>query len=161
VEETPKAYSQHEMDKFFFNVVRERVALAFELYLKAGHRERELANLEWSDLNLGPEPVVHFRTKQDFRTKTGKSRVVPLEGSLAAKLAERRLKNPTSRYVFGTSKGDPERHFLRIAKGIAKGAGMNPENFLAPEVQRYICHLGPSAGSRHSNCSTLDGSREY
>jgi integrase/recombinase XerD len=129
VEETPEAYSRQEIDKFFFNVVRERDALAFELYLKAGPRERELTHLEWSDLHLGPEPVVHFRTKQDFRTKTGKSRVVPLERSLAAKLAEWRLKNPTSRYVFGAHNGVPERHFLRIAKKIAKRAGMDPENF--------------------------------
>ena len=63
------------MTKFFFVVIKERDALAFEFLLKTGAREREMSHLEWTDLNLGPTPTVKFQTKEGFRTKTGKARV--------------------------------------------------------------------------------------
>jgi integrase/recombinase XerD len=129
VEETPEAYTPEEMTRFFFNVVNERDSLAFEFLLKTGAREREMTELEWDDLILGPTPVVKYRTKEGFRTKTGKSRVVPLESSLAVKLAEWRVKNPTTRLVFPTDEGKVEGHFLRICKAVAKRAGMDEKNF--------------------------------
>ena len=97
VDETPVCYSENETTKFFFNIVNERDALAFELFLKSGPREQELANLEWTDLVLGPNPVVKYQTKNGFRTKTGKSRTIPLEGGLAQKLTAWHEKNPTAR----------------------------------------------------------------
>jgi integrase len=109
---TPECYSETEMTKFFFNIVKERDSLAFEMFLKTGPRERELTNLEWTDLVLGPNPVVKFQTKEGFRAKTGKSRTVPLEAGLAIKLAEWRVKNPKTRVVFGTDKDAVEGHFL-------------------------------------------------
>ncbi len=128
VEETPECYSESEMTKFFFNVVNERDSLAFEFLLKTGAREREMTYLEWTDLSLGPDPVVKFQTKEGFRTKTGKSRTVPLESGLAAKLAEWHVKNPKSRLVFATD-DKVEGHYLRICKAIAKRAGMDEKNF--------------------------------
>jgi integrase len=129
VEETPECYSESEMTKFFFACLDERDFLAFELFLKTGPRERELTNLEWDDLVLGPNPIVKYRTKEGFRTKTGKSRVVPLESSLAVKLAEWRVKNHTTRLVFPTDEGKVEGHFLRVCKAVAKRAGMDEKNF--------------------------------
>ena len=85
-----------------FCVADERDALAFELFLKSGPREQELATLEWTDLNLGDTPWVAYQCKKGFRTKTGKSRRVPLERALADKLAAWRDKNPSTRYFFGT-----------------------------------------------------------
>ena len=128
VDETPEAYTQDEMTKFFFNIANERDALAFEFLLKTGAREREMTHLGWTNLNLGPSPTIKFQTKEGFRTKTGKSRVVPLERDLATKLSEWRVKNPTSTLVFGT--GDRvEGHYLRICKVVAKRAGMDPATF--------------------------------
>ena len=129
VEETPECYNESEMTKFFFACVNERDSLAFELFLKTGPRERELTNLEWDDLILGPNPVVKYRTKEGFRTKTGKSRVVPLESNLAVKLAAWRDTNPTTRLVFPTVEGKVEGHFLRTCKTLAKRAGMDEKNF--------------------------------
>jgi integrase len=126
---TPECYSETEMTKFFFNIVKERDNLFFEFLLKTGPREREATNLEWTDLVLGPNPVVKFQTKEGFRTKTGKSRVVPLESGLAIKLAEWRVKNPKTRLVFGTDKDEVEGHYLRTCKEIAKRAGFNQEDF--------------------------------
>jgi integrase len=127
VEETPVAYTQDEMTKFFFNVVDERDALAFEFLLKTGAREREMTELEWSSLNLGATPTVRFGSRT-FRTKTGRVRVVPLEREMATKLAGWRVKNPATRYVFATD-DKIEGHYLRICKAIAKRAGMDEATF--------------------------------
>jgi integrase len=100
VDETPEAYTEAEMAKFFFAIAKERDALAFEFLLKTGPREREMTNFEWTDLNLGRTPTVTFRVKRGFRTKTGKSRTVPLERGLAEKLSSWRSKNPTTAVRF-------------------------------------------------------------
>jgi len=52
VEETPEAYTQEEMTKFFFACLNERDNLAFEFLLKTGAREREMTCLDWNDLRL-------------------------------------------------------------------------------------------------------------
>jgi hypothetical protein len=51
------------MDKFFFVIADERDAMAFELFLKTGPHERELTNLEWSDLDLD-FPRVGYRRRR-------------------------------------------------------------------------------------------------
>jgi integrase/recombinase XerD len=127
VEETPEAYTPEEMTRFFFNIVNERDTLAFEFLLKTGAREREMTELEWSSLNLGTTPTVRFGSGT-FRTKTGKSRVVPLERELTTKLAAWRGKHPATRLVFGTD-DRVEGHYLRICKAIAERAGMDQKNF--------------------------------
>lgn len=129
IDETPEAYTEAEMTKFFFVISKERDALAFEVLLKTGPREREMTNLEWTDLNLGPAPTVSFKVKRGFRTKTGKSRTVPLERGLAGKLSEWRSKNPKTRYIFGTVEDKPEGHFLRFCKAYAKTSGQDTERF--------------------------------
>jgi integrase/recombinase XerD len=128
VEETPEAYTQEEMTKFFFVIAKERDLLAFEFLLKTGAREREMSHLEWTDLNFGPTPTVKFQTKKGFRTKTGKARVVPLEWGLASKLSDWRVKNPATHYVF-TTDDKIETHFLRLCKAAATRAGMDSQNF--------------------------------
>jgi integrase/recombinase XerD len=127
VEQTPEAYTAEEMTRFFFNVVNERDALAFEFLLKTGAREREMTELEWRSFELGATPTVRFGSGT-FCTKTGKSRVVPLERELATKLAAWRVKHPATRFVFGTD-DRVEGHYLRICKAIAKRAGMGQDNF--------------------------------
>jgi integrase len=127
VEETPECYEEDEMTKFFFAIVNERDNLAFEFLLKTGAREREMTELQWLELSLGSEPTVQFGSKV-FKTKTRKTRTVPLERGLALKLAAWRLKNPTTKYVFGTD-DKVEGHFLRICKKITKRAGMEETNF--------------------------------
>jgi integrase len=129
VEETPEAYTQDEMTKFFFNVIGERDALAFEFLLKTGAREQEMCHLDWTDLNLGTSPTVKIQTKEGFRTKTGKSRVIPLEGTLATKLTAWRVKNPASHLVFGTVNDQPFTHFLEVCKKTAVRAGFDRKNF--------------------------------
>jgi integrase len=130
VAETPVTYSKEEMTKFFFNVVNERDSLAFEFLLKTGARKTEMTHCDWdNNLSLGPNPTVKFFTKDDFRVKTGKYRVVPLERELASKLRAWRIKNPTTRLVFGTSEDKPEGNFLRTGKASAERSGMKRSKF--------------------------------
>jgi integrase len=129
IEKTPEAYTDQEMTKFFFAITDERDALYFELLLKTGAREREASHLEWEHLDLEANTRVSYKTREGFRTKTGKSRTLPLEPGLAAKLVAWRVKNPNSVLVFPTKHNKVEGHFLRLCKMYAEAAGLNPEKF--------------------------------
>jgi len=124
VEETPEAYSEEEVAGFLACSANDRVFYDF-LY-KTGAREREATHLEWSDLDLGLTPTVTFRTKVGFRTKTGKSRTVPLQDSLAAELRNIVHQKGNIPYVFGDK---PRTHMLDRCKRIAKAAGYDPTSF--------------------------------
>lgn len=119
INETPETFTKEEMTRFFFAITKERDALAFELFLKTGPREQELAHLEWTHLELGAKPSVAYKSRENFRTKTRKSRTVPLERGLADRLAAWHKKNPNAILVFPSSRGKVEGHFLRAAKEIA------------------------------------------
>jgi integrase len=128
----PTTYSQEEMTKFFFHVVAEREALAFEFLLKTGARKTEMTYLDWeSNLpNLDSlHPTVKFFTKMGFRVKTGKYREVPLEKGLAAKLRAWRKQNPATYLVFGTAEDAPEENYLRAGKNAAERSGMKRSKF--------------------------------
>ena len=49
--------------------------ILFGLY--TGCRMNELLNLQWKDIDLS-EKIILIRNKEDFNTKTGKSRMIPL-----------------------------------------------------------------------------------
>ena len=142
-EETPEAFSKFEMDKFFFVITDERDALAFEMMLKTGPREKELTHVEWSDLSLGDKPSVKYHCKPGFRTKTGRDPSVPVERELADKLAAWQAKNPHTRYVFPTRRGKVDGHMLRTMKDYAKLAGLDRERFwlhkCATRLQHGLC----------------------
>jgi len=48
--------------------------ILFGLY--TGCRLNEILNLQWKDIDL-KEKVIHIRNKEDFKTKTGKARLIP------------------------------------------------------------------------------------
>lgn len=126
-DDEPEAYTHEEVARFLFSAPRERDRLFFEFLLKTGAREKEATFLEWKDLSLGPQPTVKIQNKphMGFRTKTGRSRVVPLERGLATKLLDWQQKHLNSRLVFGTRSDKPDTHFLETCKQIALKAGLN------------------------------------
>ncbi len=129
---TPEAYEESEVRVFFAALTRERDRLAFEVLLKVGLREREMSTLEWTDLFLGGTPTVTIQARKPhlkFRTKTGKGRTIPLEKNLALKLAAWRVKNPTTRLVFGTCTDKEDSHYYRTCVEIAERAGMDRKKF--------------------------------
>ena len=48
--------------------------ILFGLYI--GCRLNEILNLQWKDIDL-KEKVIYIRNKEDFKTKTGKARMIP------------------------------------------------------------------------------------
>jgi integrase len=127
----PEAYSHAETDAFFAACDNERYVLAFEMFLKTGGRELEVAHLPSDDLDLGDAPHVTYteNTELNHNTKNRKSRSVPLEAGLAAKLREWRKKNPETKLVFGTEADKVDWHFWRACKRIAEKAGFDPTNW--------------------------------
>jgi site-specific recombinase XerD len=55
--------------------------------LWTGLRRDEIVHLQWSDIDLERQTVT-VQNKEDFRTKSGKSRVVPMNPPLATMLTE-------------------------------------------------------------------------
>ena len=63
--------------------------------LWTGVRRNELANLQWSDIDLKRRTVT-IRNKPGFRTKSGKSRVIPINQNLAEMLKEMAAAKPST-----------------------------------------------------------------
>ncbi|MGH9636033.1 MAG: tyrosine-type recombinase/integrase, partial [Candidatus Angelobacter sp.] len=126
-DDDPEAYTLEEMLKFLQAVKRYRDRLFYEFLLKTGARTREATNARWTDLVGGSEPVFKIQNHEEtqFRTKTGKSRAVPLERRLYEKLMMWREQNPGTKLIFGTKSDKPDRHFLEICKETARRAGLN------------------------------------
>lgn len=129
---TPEAYTHSEVVKFLSAITRERDRLAFEFLLKTGAREREMTHACWTDITGGEAPTFKIQNHPElgFRTKTGKSRVVPLERGLYERLMIWREKNPTTKLIFGTSGDRPDTHFLETCKETAKRAGLTGDFYL-------------------------------
>ncbi len=120
-------YEVADLKVFFAALKDERHRLAFEALLKCGLREREMTTLEWPDLSLGATPTLSVQARKphlNFRTKTGKGRVVPLEKNLALKLADWRVKNPQTKLIFGTKSDKEDTHFFRHATEAFERAGL-------------------------------------
>jgi integrase len=126
-DEDPEAYTLEEMLRFLPAVKRYRDRLFFEFLLKTGARTREATNARWTDLVGGNEPVfrVQNHDETNFRTKTGKSRVVPVEKGLYEKLMMWKEQNPGKKLIFGTKSDKPDTHFLEVCKETARRAGVN------------------------------------
>ncbi len=84
--------------------------------LWTGLRRNEIINLQWSDVDLNRKELV-VRNKEGFRTKSGKSRSVPLNGQLWAMLTAMKSDGcrPTDR-VFPVNYWTLGQHFRRAAR---------------------------------------------
>jgi integrase len=122
----PESYDEQQVATLLAACTEERDALAFELFLKTGLREREGTFLEWPNLEFA-HGVVTVRNKPHlgFRIKDCEERDIPLDPVLAAKLVTWRERHPNTRFVFGTANDKPEGHFLRRLKIVARDAGLN------------------------------------
>jgi integrase len=137
VDPDPEAYSEEEVLKFMAALTNDRHRLYFEFLLKTGVREGEASYLEWADITwadkivtIQGDKVMHLvvngkEKSVRFRTKTRRSREIPLEAKLLANLQAWRKKNPTSRFPFGTRSDLPDGHMLDVVKSTSYRAGLN------------------------------------
>jgi integrase len=133
----PVAYTEDEINGFLAACNSERDRLFFEFLLKTGAREKEATHAEWNDISWTENAITIHDEKNlkvlvggkekkiKFRTKTRRSRDITLEGGLLLKLKEWRKKNPSVRFIFGTSSDLPNGHFLETCKETARRAGLN------------------------------------
>jgi integrase len=108
--------------------------LIFQVFLCTGFREREVANLAWTDIDwkLG-NLSVSAKPERGFTPKSYEERSVPVPHTLIKALLARKRAS-TSQLVFPTEphhskpecKGDkPDNHMLELCKEIAFRAGLN------------------------------------
>lgn len=97
-----------------------------------------------------------------FRTKTGKGRTVPLEKTLALRLAAWKMKNSGRRLVFGTKADKEDHHSYRLCRETAERAGMDPDNFWIHKWRETYGTWTSRAGKLDlRTISTLDGAHVY
>jgi integrase len=145
VEKEPATpYTEGELKRLFAAMNAEEEA-RYKFFLGTGCRDREVSFAAWSDIDFEGRKH-HVRRKPDvgFTPKSHESRVVPLPASLVELLKARRKKMPDSRWIFVNSEGNPDNHFLRKLKQIARRAGLNcgicPTCQTNRECEHFILH---------------------
>ena len=126
VEEEPAVpYSEDELKKLFA-AMDDEARIRYKFFLGTGCRDREVSFAAWNDIDFTKREY-HVRRKEDagFTPKSRESRTIPLPASLVESLKARRRAIPQSRWIFMNIHGNPDNHFLRKLKAIAKRAGLN------------------------------------
>jgi integrase len=124
----PQVYSQGQMRKLFeflSKKKREKLAITFEILLKAGLREQEAVYLYWSNINLD-KGILHVRSKAEFnfKIKDAEERDIPIPDDLLERLRAYREKHPAERLVTGTKADNPNTKLLRTLKRVVNAAGL-------------------------------------
>jgi integrase/recombinase XerD len=126
-------YTDAELEKLFA-VASPYYRMVFTLLLQTGMRFREASHLVWTNVKWdenkifipGEQRITNKGKAKEFQTKTRKSRLIPMFGSLKAALQEWRQQNPDTVYVVGSLRGDqPNNHWLEYLKKFWKKAGLN------------------------------------
>jgi integrase len=122
-----KAYNSDELAQLFAVMTPEEY-LRYLFFLRTGCREQEVQFATWRDIDLKKlRFIITGEGKQDvgFVPKNHEERWVPLTTELGALLAEHKKRAKSDRWAFTNEDGQPEGHFLRKFKAIAKRAGLN------------------------------------
>ena len=97
-EQVPLSLTHEEFQKFI-SMIRESWFKELVIFaVLTGMRRGEILNLRWQDVNLAGR-VLLIQSNENFITKHGKKRIVPLS-DLAVTILESKLKKQTNEYVF-------------------------------------------------------------
>lgn len=118
-EKRPRGLGRDVVDKLLSVCISTRDKLIILLPLTTGMRGIELARLQWTDIDWEND-MIHLDGE---RTKTGKSRSLPLREDVKKLLAEFVAKRV---YVFPSRTGDP-RKLQTAFNGIVKRAELYPK----------------------------------
>jgi integrase len=123
--------------------------------LKTGAREKEGTHAEWTDINWA-ENAITIRGEKNlkvlvgaeekklrFRTKTRRSRDITLEEGLLLSLKAWRKKNPSARFIFGTTSDLPDGTSSRPARKLLDGQGWTARGVKA-ELTARSAKIGSS-----------------
>jgi len=135
-----KAYSQEELSKLFAVMTPDEY-LRYLFFLRTGCREQEVQYAAWRDIDFkSMRYIVTGEGKADvaFVPKNHEERSVPLTTELVSLLTDYKKRATSTRWVFTNVEGNPEGHFLKKFKAIAKRAGLNCGNCVTTvRVGRY------------------------
>jgi site-specific recombinase XerD len=125
-------YTETELKSFFAQEMDPQMRGIFTVFLHAGLRYGELANLKVSNIDL-KNNIMSIRSSGDFQTKTFKSqRDIPLNETLI-KLFTETLKNRNpEEYIFTTKHNNrvSQKELLRYCKLIGEKAGITSRTYL-------------------------------
>jgi integrase len=125
-----EVYSAEELKKFFA-ACDERQFVLFQLYYKCGLRNKELAHLEWADIDLTRREVIIRQkrvqdgdTKKVWGPKHGSEGKVAIPAELIPRL-EKLKQGSKHSLVFPTREGRVNIKLLDQCKLVAKRAGLD------------------------------------
>jgi integrase len=98
-----------------------------EFLFGVGFRNGEASHIEWCDIDLQNKEVHVYSQRERFnwQVKDSEQRIVGIFERLTERLAARHERHPGNGLVFRNSKGNPDKHLLRIIKRVALRAGLN------------------------------------
>ena len=78
------------------------------------------------------------------RVKDNQQRIIGIPDSLADRLCARHDRHPGNGLVFGNSKGNPDKHLLRVIKRVALRAGLNCGRCVGTDQRKRVsCATNP------------------
>ena len=96
-----------------------------EILLFTGLRRNELAHLRWQDVDLG-RGVITVQHHGDYRTKSGKSRVIPVSQALRRTLTDLQTKQGDGENVCPIPYGSLGSRFQRLVRQAGPEAAGQP-----------------------------------
>jgi len=117
-----------------------------EFFLGVNFRNGEGAHVEWPDIDLRNKDVHVYSKAERFnwRVKDSEERWIGISDSLAERLAARRERHPGNGLVFPNSKGNPDKHLLRVIKRVVLRAKLNCGQCVGThERKRVSCSTHP------------------
>jgi len=123
-----KAYPDEEIDALWAHMDPEQ-DLRYAFFLSTGCREQEVMHATWDDVdtkNMTYHVTGNGKQDANFVPKNHEERLAPLSSEVC-ELLEKRMKEKTAndRWIFPNNDGNPDGHFLRKFKSIAKKAELN------------------------------------
>jgi integrase/recombinase XerD len=153
-------YQPEELRRFFAACDPDE-KLLFQVFLHSGFRDKEVAHLEWPDVDF-TDGTLSVTSKPGFSPKSYETRSVPVHNDLIDSL-KRRMKGSTAKLVFPTpphptkkeQTGDkPDGKMLETCKAIAYRAGLNCGRCTG-EYTVYVMLKGVSSkAKRKYSCAT-------
>jgi integrase/recombinase XerD len=125
-EKPPEAYDAEDV-KLLFQYADEDERDVIEFFCGVGFRNGEGTHTEWHDVDLrNKEITIYSKPEQfDWRMKDSEKRTIGISDRLVERLKARHKRHPGDGLVFPNSRGNPDKHLLRIIKRVALRAGLN------------------------------------
>jgi integrase len=104
-EQAPLFFSIEDFKKLIENIAEEWFRDIVIIGAMTGMRRGEILNLTWNAIDL-ERRVIMIQSSDDYRTKRGKKRVIPMNDTVLAVLQRRKLTGYSPKFVFSDESGE-------------------------------------------------------